>query len=316
MSHTAARRRAEHRPQHPADAPASATSGLTDRFRAPMQQDVRLAPHDAGRRTRRIEQHRVERLAVPPDFAACSRRRTQRRIGLRTAFASMFLVPRSHGALRRRPAPTADDGSRSSRCAALPPGAAQASSTRAPGAGDNASATSCAAPSWTETSPSAKPGSADTATGRSMRNASGQPPGRRWKRYPPRATVGRIRRVTLATRIDPQPQWRRHARWRRKSRSASSRPVRRIDRAATPAMQRRDRHSGKPSRCARRNNALTMPAWCGRPSARVASTVADRGVRGQAHRIDLGETDLAAAHAIRRRVSPAVSASSACSAAS
>ena len=31
-----------------------------------MQQHVGLAPHDAGRRARRVEQHRVERRAVPP----------------------------------------------------------------------------------------------------------------------------------------------------------------------------------------------------------------------------------------------------------
>ena len=33
---------------------------------------------------------------------------------------------------------------------------------------------------------------------------------------------------------------------------------------------------GKPSRWARRSRALTSPAWCGRPSARAASTVASR----------------------------------------
>ena len=31
---------------------------------------------------------------------------------------------------------------------------------------------------------------------------------------------------------------------------------------------------GRPSRCARRSTAFTIPAWCGRPSARAASTLA------------------------------------------
>ena len=65
-------------------------------------------------------------------------------------------------------------GSRSSRWAAFPPGAAQASNTRAPSPGASASATSCALPSCTDTTPSSKPGSAATGTGVSRRNPSRQ----------------------------------------------------------------------------------------------------------------------------------------------
>ncbi len=49
-------------------------------------------------------------------------------------------------------------GSRSSRWQAFPPGAAQASSTRMPGATARNAGASCAATSCTDTSPSAKPG--------------------------------------------------------------------------------------------------------------------------------------------------------------
>ena len=35
-------------------------------FRAAMQQHIRLPPHDAGRRARRVQQHRIEGFTVPP----------------------------------------------------------------------------------------------------------------------------------------------------------------------------------------------------------------------------------------------------------
>ena len=99
---------------------------------ASVQQHVGLAAHDAGGRARRIDQHRVERRAVPPALAArqasAARRRAlsptpQAREGAAHAVEARRIDVQRGQAQRR---------SRSSRCAALPPGAAQASSTRAP----------------------------------------------------------------------------------------------------------------------------------------------------------------------------------------
>ncbi len=99
---------------------------------APVQQDVGLAAHDAGGRARRVEQDRVERRAVPPGVRV-ARHRPQQRAS--TPSARRVEGCRARGAAARASmssAVTRSDGSRSSRCAVLPPGAAQASSTRAP----------------------------------------------------------------------------------------------------------------------------------------------------------------------------------------
>ncbi len=45
---------------------------------APMQLDVGLAAHDAGRRARRVEQDAIERTAIPPGFGLRRHRRSPR----------------------------------------------------------------------------------------------------------------------------------------------------------------------------------------------------------------------------------------------
>ncbi|MCY1299325.1 hypothetical protein D9M70_488480 [compost metagenome] len=61
----------------------------------------------------------------------------------------------------------------SSRWPVLPPGAAQASSTRMPSATSSSGAASCAPASCTDTTPSAKPGNCVTGTARTSRTACG-----------------------------------------------------------------------------------------------------------------------------------------------
>ena len=61
---------------------------------------------------------------------------------------------------------------RCAMCRVLPPGAAQASSTRMPGCASSNGAASCAPPSCTDTAPVSKPGRTCTGAGRSSTTAS------------------------------------------------------------------------------------------------------------------------------------------------
>ena len=117
---------------------------------------------------RRVEQDRVERPAVPPGARARRRRRAGR--GPQAEAGERLVDPRQP--CRRRGRSQRSRSASSSRCAVLPPGAAQASRTRAPagsGAARSSGAARWALPSCTETSPSAKPGRLATGTGRPAR---------------------------------------------------------------------------------------------------------------------------------------------------
>ena len=267
---TAARRRARaSATAHPAAAPAARPAR---RCRlAPMQQHVGLAAHDAGGRTGRIQQDRVEGRAIPP------RRRVGRIGGARIRRRRRRRASVSLHAVAARRASTSSassrsDGSRSSRCAALPPGAAQASSTRAPGRGRQRIGDLLRR---SRPAPRARP--------RRSRAARTPAPARRCAARRP-ASVG--------AGVDPARRRRagrrRAFRWRltRSHNGAACALASKIASACrgqsgSIALRSHAGHAaagrlgGKPSRSARRSSALTSPAWCARPSARAASTVAD-----------------------------------------
>ena len=174
----------------------------------------------------------------------------------------------------RSRASSSSSGSRSSRCTALPPGAAQASRTRAPCSGASASAACCAEPSWTETRPSPNPGSSCTGSGSSRRRASSR--------------RGSICALMPAACNRARYSWREPRARLTRSHSGAGSALAANTAAACPGQSAwtcsrshcgqaaAGSAGGKPSRWARRSRALTSPAWCGRPSARAASTVASR----------------------------------------
>ncbi len=160
-------------------------------------------------------------------------------------------------------------------CAALPPGAAQASSTRSPGRGASASTASCAEPSCTLALPSAQPGMRCTGTGVSRRSAPGRA-GSVSQAIPACSSAddnvatspcrGRGRShigaaALLAARMSCQCPGQSAC----SAATSQSGWLRAIAGAS---------HTGQASRAARRSSALTRPTICGRPSARAAPAVA------------------------------------------
>ena len=162
----------------------------------------------------------------------------------------------------------------------MPPGAAQASSTRMPAAAARNRGASCAAASCTRTSPSAKPGNALTSTGSARRSASGaksQESAARsacasraryssrvpWRAFT-RSHIGGSRLPAAA--IDSQ----RSGQSRAKASSIQSGCAWRAARARCAAATMLSR-----SRWKRRRIALTRPARAGGRATRAASTVSD-----------------------------------------
>ena len=217
-----------------------------------MQQHVRLPPYDAGRRTRRVEQHGVERLAVPPgcvSLASATRNSACAPSGVnvsRTRFRRRWSMS---SASRRR------EGSRSSRWAALPPGAAHASSTYAPW------------PAARRRRPAGRTRPAPRlalSEARQRRHRNGRIDAQRIGQSGRAETIPTsCRREAYSSRVPLLRFTRNHSgaacalAW--KIASASVAPLQ-IDLLAQPCRPRRGGiGSGKPSRCARRSNALTMP---------------------------------------------------------
>ena len=131
--------------------------------------DVGMAPRDAGGRAGHVGEDAIEGHAVPPVVRpGCNPRARRARRGR----AAPGCARAARSALRRPPARSARPPRVSRMCAALPPGAAQASSTRWPAASSRQRAARCAPASCTETSPAANPGRRSTGTGRSSSRAS------------------------------------------------------------------------------------------------------------------------------------------------
>ena len=91
--------------------------------------DVGMAAHDARGAAGRVQQDGVERLAVPPVGRAAAVARARAR---RAGAGGRACRPRARGAAGRLSSASTSRSASSSRWAVLPPGAAQASSTRAP----------------------------------------------------------------------------------------------------------------------------------------------------------------------------------------
>ena len=113
---------------------ASSSSRLRARqrghvLRTAQPAHVGMAPHDARGAARRIEQHGVETVCRPTSDRRRARRRT---LAWPAAAGVAGSVARAAGERHRRRARCTFRSANSSNCAVLPPGAAQASSTRAP----------------------------------------------------------------------------------------------------------------------------------------------------------------------------------------
>ena len=239
-----------------------------------MLQHVGLAADDAGGRTRRVEQHRIEGRCRPTTPADPRRRRPS------AAPARPGAAARSRCARDRSRCASMSSAVRRKRTHRVRAGArpcrrvrrrhrarAHRAQVQAP------RATSCADTSCTEAAPSAKPGNAATATGVSRRSASGKassfvrfdagvaqtsrgtPRAIAWRRLT-RSHIGGSAALASSTASSSSGQSRAMCSRNHAGQCACTSPV------------------GMPSRCARRSSALTSPAWWRRPSVRAASTVA------------------------------------------
>ena len=255
-----------------------------------MQQHIGLTADDAGRRTGRIQQDGIERFAVPPGRQVAGVGRARIPLSTPTPRRSVSLDALGGGA-DRCPAPAGAARVALQQMRRLAAGRGAGIQHARSGRGRQRSATCCAEPSWTEASPSAKPARADTAHAARRAQRVGQAL-IGWKRSRPPA----VREVVVARCLSGFTRSHNGAACALASKIAGAVAPFQLDLVRSQAGQCSggiDR--GKPSRVARRNSALTMPGLMrAAEHAGGFDRRRQRGVRGQAQGVELGETRPAA----------------------